>query len=250
MHLGRTTAGAGPQVDVPGAERTKKLDLIERLADDLAHEIKNPLHSMVINLEVLKRRVSRPGGSPPEELLRYVGVLTGELDRVNRRVELLLRLIRPDRGGGEATTLEEALGEILELLELEQKRRKVSVHYEPSSIPVRDHLPLDPARQLVAGLLFDTVEMVPSGGALTIRTEVDPPWSRLKVEAVGPESGAAVDLLALHDELVARLAVVRNLTDRLGGQLEVSPGSASQQPGERDLLGSITLSLPLIVSTS
>ena len=28
--------------------------LLSRLADDLAHEIKNPLHSMVINLEVLR----------------------------------------------------------------------------------------------------------------------------------------------------------------------------------------------------
>src|ERR1700741_2799475 len=34
----------------PPALRANKLDLLERLADDLAHEIKNPLHSMVINL--------------------------------------------------------------------------------------------------------------------------------------------------------------------------------------------------------
>ena len=32
---------------------------MSRLADDLAHEIKNPLHAMVINLEVLKRRVEK-----------------------------------------------------------------------------------------------------------------------------------------------------------------------------------------------
>ena len=57
-----------------GTIRENKLELVERLADDLAHEIKNPLHSMVINLEVLRRRLTRlelePGtplreGRPP-----------------------------------------------------------------------------------------------------------------------------------------------------------------------------------------
>jgi len=75
--------------------RANKLDLLERLADGLAHEIKNPLHSMVINLEVLKRRVAR--ADSPDEVQRYIGVLAGELERVNRRIELLLRLSRPGR---------------------------------------------------------------------------------------------------------------------------------------------------------
>src|SRR5690606_30390207 len=42
--------------------RDNKLALVERLADDLAHEIKNPLHAMVINLEVLRRRIAARHG--------------------------------------------------------------------------------------------------------------------------------------------------------------------------------------------
>src|SRR5687768_15352006 len=93
------------------AIRANKLALVERLADDLAHEIKNPLHSMVINLEVLRRRIARLAETDQGELLRYAGVVGGELDRVTRRIDLLLRLVRPERG--ELTTLGETVGEML-----------------------------------------------------------------------------------------------------------------------------------------
>jgi CheY-like chemotaxis protein len=80
----------------PVSLRANKLDLLERLADDLAHEIKNPLHSMVINLEVLKRRLNRVKNGEVDDVLRYAGVLGEELDRVHRRIELLLRLLIAD----------------------------------------------------------------------------------------------------------------------------------------------------------
>jgi signal transduction histidine kinase len=89
--------------------RENKLALVERLADDLAHEIKNPLHSMVINLEVLRRRIARLEGDSNEDLLRYAGVLNAELERVSRRVELLLRLVRPNRESEDEATLAEGM---------------------------------------------------------------------------------------------------------------------------------------------
>ncbi len=245
MHSGRIQAGDDPQV-----VRAGKLDLVERLADDLAHEIKNPLHSMVINLEVLKRRIGRPGGSEPEELLRYVGVLGSELDRVNRRVELLLRLIRPDRGGAAPTTLAGLLEELLELLELERERRRVTLQYEPSPVPVRGHLPLDPSRQLVLSLLVEAVDLVPSGGSVRVRTEVDPPWARLRIDGATADPDAAAAAASLQEELSSRLGVARVLADGLGGHLEVSSASVEPHLASPEPILSLALSLPLALSAS
>ena len=116
------------------AVRANKLDILERLADDLAHEIKNPLHSMVINLEVLKRRVARWGPEQQGEAERYIGVLGAELDRVTRRIELLLRLSRPARKA-EPVTLDELIHELMELIQLEARRQEVEVRFEPAFIP-------------------------------------------------------------------------------------------------------------------
>lgn len=68
-------------------------DLVGRIVDDLAHEIRNPLHALVINVEVLKRRIA--AGANDSAMDRAV-VIEQELERVHRTVDRLITLIRPD----------------------------------------------------------------------------------------------------------------------------------------------------------
>jgi signal transduction histidine kinase len=221
--------GADPQT-----VRANKLDLVERFADDLAHEIKNPLHSMVINLEVLKRRITREGGSAPEELMRYAGVLASELERVNRRVEILLRLVRPERGT-ELTSITQSVDELLELLELERERRNVEISFEPAPVPVRGHIPRDAARQIVLNMLLDSLDILSPGSVLTIRTEVEPEWIHLRMEGSrDPAAASAAD----REQSGAHLAVARTLAEVYGGRFELGT------PGLEDPF-CVTLSLPL-----
>jgi hypothetical protein len=140
--------------------RANKLDLLERLADDLAHEIKNPLHSLVINLEVLKRRIARVPDSQASDMLRYVGVLDGELTRVNRRIELLLRLVRPGRRTDEVP-LTEVLEDLIDLIEFEGSRRKVTVRLQQEPLASRVRLPVDAARQIVLNLVLAVLDRCP-----------------------------------------------------------------------------------------
>lgn len=209
-------SGAGVRVSArhptadPAAVRANRLDLVERLADDLAHEIKNPLHAMVINLEVLRRRIGRPGGSEPDELMRYANVLGSELDRVNRRIELLLTIVRPDRAA-EATTLRDTVEELLEVVEVERERRGIQIVFEPVAVPVRATLPPDVARQLVLDLLLPVMDRLQKGGEIVLRTDVKPGWSTLRIAAAGrADDGLDGD---------PRVEVARAIAGELGGEL-------------------------------
>lgn len=226
------TEGADAQ-----AIRTNKLALVERLADDLAHEIKNPLHSMVINLEVLRRRIARLQEEQQGDLLRYAGVLGGELDRVTRRVELLLRLVRPERGA-ELTTLPETIQEMLDLLELERERHGVGIDYQPSAQPLRGHLPREHARQVALNLLLEVLDSTAPGGSVSVRTEVTDDRALLRIEA-SPIADAAE--LAGGAEPV-RFGVARALVQALSGELEVR-GLLPGLPRAGRTLG-VTVSLP------
>jgi signal transduction histidine kinase len=98
----------------------ERLDVLMRLADDLAHEIKNPLHAAVINIEVLRRRLARVEGSGEGE--RIAEIVATELERAGRRMELLLRLVRPERQ--HVRRLDEVVSEVAEVLGLVAAHRR------------------------------------------------------------------------------------------------------------------------------
>jgi signal transduction histidine kinase len=204
--------------------RANKLELLERLADDLAHEIKNPLHSMVINLEVLRRRVMRNGGGEQDDVLRYIGVLSGELDRVNRRIELLLRLSRPGRGA-ESTTLGELAEELMELVQLEARHRATTVEYDPGLHVVRVHVPREPARQVILNLVLEVIDGLGTGAALRISISEEGGEARLRVTGTGAAAGEA--------RFTSRLAVARALAEGLGGRVDPLEGAGGTPNGLR-----------------
>jgi signal transduction histidine kinase len=195
--------------------RANKLELLERLADDLAHEIKNPLHSMVINLEVLKRRLARAG--EPDEVLRYIGVLGGELERVNRRIELLLRLSRPGRGA-EATTLNELTEELMELVHLEARRRRATVDFDPGNRITRVRVAGATTRQVILNLVLEVLDGVEEGGTLRIALSEADGRARLTVTAPGVALSEAIPVV--DGDEVPRYAVARSLAEAVGGSVE------------------------------
>jgi len=201
------------------ALRENKLRLVERLADDLAHEIKNPLHSMVINLEVLRRRLARLEGGSGEELLRYARVLAVELDRVNQRVDLLLRMVRPDRETEELASLPELLEELHDLVDLECKRSHVALEMEIPPGLLRPRVSRPVARQAILTLLLKTLDFVPSGGVLRVRVSLENGEVSLRFEACAAEGGLPVAVLLAESD--ADFAAAAALAERLGGRLEV-----------------------------
>ena len=211
------TDGPAPE---PLELRANKLDLLERLSDDLAHEIKNPLHSMVINLEVLKRRVGRVEAPGQEDVLRYIGVLAGELERVNRRIELLLRLSRPGRGA-EPTTLNELTEELMELIQLEARHHELTVDYRPASLAARVFVPREPARQVILNLVLEVIDRVGAGGTLVLGIHEEDGRARVKVG-----DGDARTAAAAWEE-GARVAVARAVAERAGGRVEMDGGAAA-----------------------
>jgi signal transduction histidine kinase len=98
--------------------RANRFELVSRLADDLAHEIKNPLNAIVINLEVLRARV-RKGAS--DAALDRADVIEGEVRRLHQLVDRMLQLLRPDREVAATLALDQLLDELLPLVEAQTR---------------------------------------------------------------------------------------------------------------------------------
>ena len=192
-----------------------RFELLSQLADDLAHEIKNPLHAMVINLEVLKRRVATGN---QEGALDRVGVLEHELRRVNELIHRLLMLLRPDREGVQLLDIDEALGDIVPLLELQARVSRVPFEYHPIGRETRARIQRDVLAYALIGLAVDALSHTRGDVPLTIavdRVEND------VLLCVGPAGGRAADgtgvaLLAADGPI----ATVENLLREAGARAE------------------------------
>lgn len=222
------------------ALRANKLTLVERLTDDLAHEIKNPLHSLVINLEVLRRRISRSTAAEMDDLLRYVGILSSELDRVSGRVDLMLRMVRPDRSSADFA-MAEALEELLDLVELERERRGVEITVDPPSAAPRARLPRETARQIVLNLLLIAIDAAGRGGSIRISSSAEADADRLSlgiVPAAQRPTPPSVNGGASDTEMVRSLQA---LVSSAGGELRLEPGLTSAES-----ISALSVSIPAI----
>jgi signal transduction histidine kinase len=66
---------------------------LQQLAAAVAHEVRNPLNSMAIHVELLETRLRREGGS--EAALKSTGVLAQEIERVDHILEEYLQFAGP-----------------------------------------------------------------------------------------------------------------------------------------------------------
>lgn len=110
--------------------RANRYDILSRLADDLAHEIKNPLNAVVVNLEVLRRRIEKGAA---DAALERVDVIEQEIRRVHVLVEQLLQLARPSRLEPGPIPVDGLLNPLASTIELQAKAARVKFEYVSES---------------------------------------------------------------------------------------------------------------------
>ena len=198
--------------------RANRFDLVSRLADDLAHEIKNPLNSIVINLEVLKVRVGRgdAGGA-----LDRAAVIEHEARRLHLMVDRLLQLLRPDREEADSFALDRVLDELLPLVEAQARlaRNTLSIDCDAAIfVPARR----DIFKFALLNLLTTVHDRLgENGGTLSVSCEPAEAALRLVIMAVASADGEP--LAAPPAGFEDSLALATALLESTGGRLEAGP---------------------------
>jgi signal transduction histidine kinase len=203
-----------PVLDAQNEERFRanRFELVSRLADDLAHEIKNPLNSIVINLEVLKVRIAR---ADSDGALGRIAVIEQETRRLNHLVDLLLLLLRPARGEAASLALDQAFDEILPLVEAQMRLARNEFRSDcsaPVSVPVRSDIFKFAMLNLITALHERLGE---AGGGLVLHCDADDVSVTVRVSADPVAALAEID--AAYERAVH---FARDLLAPCGGNVE------------------------------
>jgi signal transduction histidine kinase len=176
----------------PSPERA---EFLARVAGGLAHEIKNPLSTMAINLALLEEEFMRAAkardpehGEPSAREQRYlkrVGTLQREVRRLENIVEDFLRYARGGVVNRRPEDLCALVREVLEFVEPEDHSQGIRHHIElPAALPL---VRLDAAlmRQAILNLLVNARQAMPGGGELIVRVHREQNFALLTITDTG-----------------------------------------------------------------
>jgi PAS domain S-box-containing protein len=145
-----------------------RFESIGTLAAGVAHEVKNPLQTILMGLRFLAQRLPAPD---PEVALTMSDMREG-VTRANTIVGELLALSKPEEFHPAPECLNPLIERSLQLLhrQVEAAGVTVTLNLAPDLPPARlDHARL---RQVFLNLSLNSVQAMPGGGTLTITTRV------------------------------------------------------------------------------
>ncbi|WP_018968654.1 two-component system sensor histidine kinase NtrB [Rubritalea marina] len=150
---------------------SEKLNILTMLAAGVAHEIGNPLNSLDIHLQLLRRKLAKSAAADDETLQQLLDTAQQEIKRLDGILKQFLNAVRPTTPVREPSQLHQILERTLESLAAELSDRKAKV-----TLDLADKLPLlnldaNQIQQAFYNLIRNAAQALPaSGGDITIRS--------------------------------------------------------------------------------
>ncbi len=203
--------------------RSEKLATVGRLAAGVAHEVGNPLASVMGFVEFLRD----PRGCPPAQQADLLARMDRELGRIQGTLRQLLDFSRPAPSRIEAVDVAAVCADAIALVGYQKAAATVEVAGEASALADRERL-----RQVLVNLLMNAAQ----AGAAAVRIELASSADSERVTIAVQDDGPGVDP-ALVDGLFEPfattrpagqgtglgLAISRRLVEEMGGTLRFVP---------------------------
>lgn len=148
----------------PAQILANRYQLLSRIVDGLAHEVKNPIHAAVINLELLRRRSNQP-----ETVLERTELLESDITRIHEIVDALFHFLRPQQEDAEWVDINDALDSIMPLAEAYCRVARVTISRGSNACAISTIRKTD-LQQIVLNLIVHAVdELQPAGGRIDLQ---------------------------------------------------------------------------------
>ena len=164
----------------------EKRDLLARLLGRLAHEIRNPLSSLDIHVQLLEEDLGTLAPQVRQQLTGRLDIIHGELHRLENIVENFLRLSSPSALDLERVEMLKLVTHVCELLRPEAAAREIEV-----VASLAEGLPevmVDPVRltQALLNLVINAMQAVERKGRIEVSGTFAAETLTLSVSDSGP----------------------------------------------------------------
>ncbi len=220
-------------------ESKRRLAYLGEIAGSLAHEIRNPLNTINMNIQLLDEQLK--DGS--EDTIKKLGRVRNEVMRLDGILTSFLRFARPPKLSVERVNLKELLTRLGEFFGPEVEGAGIHLKLDiPDDLPVIHGDP-EQLRQLFLNLLLNARDATKHGGRITVSAWRTPRRAHIAIS----DNGCGIEKDKLErifepyvttkpDGTGVGLAIVRRIAMDHGGSIRVE-----SKPGEGT---TFTVSLP------
>ncbi len=220
---------------------TEKMAVLGTFAAGLAHEVRNPLNSIALQLSILERRLTSLEAGVAERLRQVVDIIREEIRRLDALVNEFLMFSRTARLQYQSVDLEALVGDIHGLLLPEAEARHVTLRHVKAPCPAPVSIDAEKIKQVVINLVRNAIEAVPDGGTVLLGASLEDGRGRIVVSDTGPGLPEGLDVFQLFVSTKPHgtglgLSIAQQIVHAHGGELV-----AESRPGEG---ATFTVSLP------
>lgn len=151
-------------------QQAERLATLSKFAAILSHEIRNPLNSMVINLQILQREIEKPAGSSEKRDKSLQRVLS-EVWRMDELVENFLTYARPPELNLTRRDLTQIVEEVVDIQREAARGRSIKLAIRNRAKNRDVLLDVNQIKQVFLNVILNAFDAMEQGGILDIEME-------------------------------------------------------------------------------
>jgi signal transduction histidine kinase len=223
--------------------QSEKMAMLGTLASGLAHEVRNPLNSISLQLSILERRTAPLEEGLLGQIRGLIGIIREEIKRLDGLVSDFLQFSRTSHIHYQVADLGALTDEVVRLLRPEARAAGVTLRRQRVGEPLpRLRVDAERIKQVVINLVRNAIEAMPDGGVVTVEDGLRHGHACLVVRDTGPGLPDDLDVFQLFVTTKPKgtglgLSIAQQIVLEHGGEISASRGAGRG--------ASFTVSLPL-----
>lgn len=167
------------------AREAERLAELGTLTSGLAHEIKNPLSTVLLNLQLLSEDLD-PINPHHDRLVRRLTTVQREAGRLRETLDDFLRYAGKMELDRKSVDLNVLLDELVDFISPQAQLQRVQLRLKKADAPLLANVDPKLIKQAVLNLMLNALQAMPGGGELILYAKPDGEKTRIDVIDTGP----------------------------------------------------------------
>ena len=244
----QSSASLQNEAQAGGTRHLRELEELGKLTGQLAHEIKNPLSTIKVNLKLIREDLAPDGDEQRfQRALRKTTVIQKELDRLEQILDGFLRYIARTELQLAETDINELVGDMVDFYSPQAQGHSIVIRQGLHNGPLTCKVDAGKLKQVILNLFINAQQSMSNGGELMVRTAKQNKDAMIQISDTG--NGIAPDQLDnIFDAYYSTrpqgsglgLPTAKKIVEAHNGTIAVA-----SEPGRGT---SFTVTLPLLVA--